>query len=166
MSCFVVSCVPADSLVQCSTCTTAQMSKEVKLPVRQVDFDKIMIIVLLVFSCDQVALRTLLSACSSVCPSHIWQCSCHLIILKFSGIITIDRRDVHAKGQGQRSKIKVTEVIPFSRFRTVTDQFEFTYSNKMMHKAWCCSEEVPYSFSRSSVKFQGHTATSQLQINE
>ena len=28
----------------------------------------------------------------------------------------------------------------------------------MMHIAWCCLEEVPYCFSRSSVKFQGHTA--------
>ena len=28
----------------------------------------------------------------------------------------------------------------------------------MMHKAWCCLEEVPYCFSRSSVKFQGHAA--------
>ena len=27
-----------------------------------------------------------------------------------------------------------------------------------MHIAWCCLEEVPYCFSRSSVKFQGHTA--------
>ena len=28
----------------------------------------------------------------------------------------------------------------------------------MMHKAWCYLEEVPYCFSRSYVKFQGHTA--------
>ena len=28
----------------------------------------------------------------------------------------------------------------------------------MMHIAWCCLEEVLYCFSRSSVKFQGHTA--------
>ena len=28
----------------------------------------------------------------------------------------------------------------------------------MMHMAWCCLEEVPSCFSRSSVKFQGHTA--------
>ena len=28
----------------------------------------------------------------------------------------------------------------------------------MMHKAWCCLGEVPYCFSRSSVKFQGHKA--------
>ena len=27
-----------------------------------------------------------------------------------------------------------------------------------MHIAWCCLEEVPYCFPRSSVKFQGHTA--------
>ena len=32
-----------------------------------------------------------------------------------------DRCDVHAKGQGQKWKVKVTEVMtPFSRFRTVT----------------------------------------------
>ena len=37
-------------------------------------------------------------------------------------------------------------------------QFELTYGNEMMYKAWCCLEEVPYSFSRSSVKFQGHAA--------
>ena len=56
-------------------------------------------------SCDQAALRTYISVCPSVCPSvtPFWQCSCHCFILKFSGDITIDRRDVHAKGQGQRS---------------------------------------------------------------
>ena len=27
----------------------------------------------------------------------------------------------------------------------------------MMHKAWCSIEEVPYYFSRSSIKFQGNT---------
>ena len=26
----------------------------------------------------------------------------------------------------------------------------------MMHKAWCRTEEVPYCFSRSSIKFEGH----------
>ena len=41
--------------------------------------------------------------------------------MKFSGIITIDKSDVHSRGQGQRSKVKVTEVKhKFSRFRTVT----------------------------------------------
>ena len=36
-------------------------------------------------------------------------------------------------------------------------QFQFTNGYKMLHKAWSSIEEVPYCFSRSSVKFQGHT---------
>ena len=64
-----------------------------------------------------------LSVCPSVCPSvtPFWLCSHHRIIMKFSGVITSDRSDVHAKGQGQRSKVKVTEVTTqLYRFRTVT----------------------------------------------
>ena len=65
-------------------------------------------------SWDQILRR-----CPSVTP--FWPCSHHQIIMKFSGVITNDKSDVHAKGQGQRSKVKVTEVMtPFSRFRTVT----------------------------------------------
>ena len=37
-------------------------------------------------------------------------------------------------------------------------QFEFTKGFEMMHKAWCNVEQVPYYFSRSSIKFQGHMA--------
>ena len=37
-------------------------------------------------------------------------------------------------------------------------QFEFTNGYEMLHKAWSSIAEVPYRFSRSSVKFQGHTA--------
>ena len=65
--------------------------------------------------------------CPSVRPSvrpsvtPLALCSHQRIILKFSGVITNDRCDVRAKGQGQRSKVKVTEVMnPLSRFRTVT----------------------------------------------
>ena len=56
-------------------------------------------------------------------PSDLpcWLCSHHRIIMKFSGVITSDKSDVHAKGQGQRSKVKVTEVTTqLNRFRTVT----------------------------------------------
>ena len=63
----------------------------------------------------------------SVCPSvrlsvtPFWLCFHHRIIMKFSGVITSDRSDVHAKGQGQRSKVKLTEVTTqLYRFRTVT----------------------------------------------
>ena len=48
------------------------------------------------------------SICLSITPLSI--CSHYHIIMKFSGVITIDRRDVHTKGQGQRSKVKVLEV--------------------------------------------------------
>ena len=65
-----------------------------------------------------------LSVCLSVRPSvrhTIWHCSCPRIILQISGVIAIDRRDVHAKGQGQSARVKVAEVMtPFNRFRTVT----------------------------------------------
>ena len=57
-----------------------------------------------IFSCDQAALQMVFSVCPSVCLS-----------------ITSDRSDVHAKGQGQRSKVKVTEVTnQLYRFGTVT----------------------------------------------
>ena len=82
---------------------------------------------LIIFSCDQAALQMVFSVRLSVCPSvrlsvtPFWLCSHHRIIMKFSGVITSDRSDVHAKGQGQRSKVKVTEVTTqLYRFRTVT----------------------------------------------
>ena len=80
-----------------------------------------------VFSCDQEALQMVFSVCLSVCPSvclsvtPFWLCFHHRIIIKFSGVITNDQGKVHAKGQGQRSKVKVTEVTTqLNRFRTVT----------------------------------------------
>ena len=67
------------------------------------------------------------SVCLSVCPSvrlsvtPFSPCSHHRIIMKFSGVITMVNSDVHAKGQGQRSKVKVTEVnTQLRRFRTLT----------------------------------------------
>ena len=56
-------------------------------------------------------------------PSDLpcWLCSHHRIIMIFSGVITQDQGKVHAEGQGQRSKVKVTEVTTqLNRFRTVT----------------------------------------------
>ena len=35
----------------------------------------------------------------------------------------------------------------------------------MMHKAWSSTEEVPYCFARSSVKFQGHTALKIIEFD-
>ena len=64
-----------------------------------------------------------LSVCLSVRLSvtPFWLCSHHCIIMKFSGLITNDRSDVHAKGQGQSFKVKVTQVTTqLNGFRTVT----------------------------------------------
>ena len=65
-----------------------------------------------------------LSVRPSVCLSvrhTFWLCSHHRIIMKFAGVITTDQGKVHAKGQGQRSKVKVTEVTTqLSRFWKVT----------------------------------------------
>ena len=83
------------------------------------------------FSYDQAALQMVFSVRLSVCPSvrpsvrpsvtPFWLCSHHRIIMKFSGDITNDQSKVHAKYQGQRSKVKVTEVTTqLNRFRTVT----------------------------------------------
>ena len=71
----------------------------------------------------RAALWMVHSVCLSVSLSitPFWLCSHHCITMKFSEVITNDWNDVHAKGQGHRSKVKVTEVItPLSRFRTVT----------------------------------------------
>ena len=80
-----------------------------------------------IFSCDKAALRTLQSIRPSVCPSvrpsftPFSLCSHNRIIMKFSGVIINDQGNVHAKGQGQMSKVKVTEVkTQLSRFWTVT----------------------------------------------
>ena len=69
--------------------------------------------------CLSVRLSVCPSVCLSVTPFLL--CSHHRIIMKFSGVITNDQGKIHAKGQGQRSKVKVTEVTTqLNRFRTVT----------------------------------------------
>ena len=50
-----------------------------------------------------------LSVHPSVCHTFSL-CFSHHIIMKFSGVIAMGKNDVHAKGQGQKSKVKVIEV--------------------------------------------------------
>ena len=55
-----------------------------------------------------------------------------------------------------RSEVKVTEIkTQFSCFRTITPVWIYIWWWNDAHR--CCLEEVPYCFSRSSIKFQGHT---------
>ena len=99
----------------------------------------------------------------SVCPSvrlsvtPFSPYSNHRIIMKFSGVITMVKSDVHAKGQGQRSKVKVTEVnTQLSRFRTLTQVWIHIWQWNHAH-SWKQHRRGALLFSRSSVKFQGHT---------
>ena len=123
------------------------------------------------FSCDQAAIWLVQSVRPSVCPSvrlsvtPFSPCSHHHIIMKFSGVITNDKSDVHAKGQGQRSEVKVTEVnTQLNRFRTVTLVWihiwwwNDAYSLMMLRRG-------ALLFSRSSVKFQGHTALKSVKFD-
>ena len=70
--------------------------------------------------------------------------------------------DVPIVFQGHPSNLKVTRdknrrFWPKFSVSGLQLHFEFTDIYEMMHKAWNSIEEVPYCFSRSSVKFQGHT---------
>ena len=96
------------------------------------------------------------SVCLSVTPFS--PCSHHRIIITFSRFITNDKCDVHAKGQGQRSKVKVTEVkTKFSRFRTITPiGIHIWWWNNA--QGLVLLRRGALLFWRSSVKFQGHTA--------
>ena len=110
------------------------------------------------------------SVCPSVRPSvrlsvtPFSPCSHHHIIIKFSGVITNDKSDVHAKGQGQMSKVKVTEVnTQLNRFRTVTlvwihiSWWNEAYSLMMLRRGALLFFKVIRQISRShgskSVKF-------------
>ena len=109
------------------------------------------------FNCGQAALETLLyvrlSVPLSVTPNS--QCFSHGIILELSGVFTIDKSNVYAKGQCQRSKVKVRDAK--NKFCSNLGgsrpwlQFEFTDGYEKIHKAWSSREEVPYFF-------QGHTS--------
>ena len=105
------------------------------------------------------------SVCLSVRLSHLFLlCSHHRIIMKLSGVITNDHSKVHAKGQGQRLKVKVTKVkTQLNRFRTVTPVRIHIWWWIDAHK--CYSEKVLYCFSRSSAKFQGHSALKSVEFD-
>ena len=121
---------------------------------------------LVIFSCDQAAIWLVQSVCLSVRPSVCLSvclsvtpfspCSHHRIIMKFSGVITNDKSDVHAKGQGKRSKVKVTEVnTQLNRFQTVTPVWihiwwwNYAYSLMMLRRGALLFFKVIRQISRS-----------------
>ena len=102
-------------------------------------------------------LSVCLSACLSVCLSvtPFWLCSHHSIIMKFSGVITKDHGNSHAKGQGQRSKVKVTESQPNLTVSGLQLQFEFTCDDEMIHIASCCLGKVFFKVIRKISRSHG-----------
>ena len=123
------------------------------------------------FSCNQAALQMVFSVCPSVrlsvclsvrlsvCPSHLFD-YVPIIVSSWNFQEFLPMTNVRSmqkvKVRGQRSRSQRSQ--PNLTVSGLYLQFEFTYDDEMMHIAWCCLEEVPYCFSRSSVKFQGHTA--------
>ena len=76
-----------------------------------------------------------------LCLSHLFH---YVPIMVSSGVITNDISDVYAKVQGQRSRIKVTEVKnQSSHFGTIIPVW-FHIWYEMMHKAWYSLGAVPY----------------------
>ena len=92
----------------------------------------------------QLLRHLFLSVCLSVRLSHLFQYVPIIVSSWNYWVITIDRRDVHAKVKvrGQRSQ----RSWPHLAVSGALLQFEFSYGNEMMHKASCCLEEVPYCF--------------------
>ena len=109
-------------------------------------------------SWDQI-LRRCPSVRPSVCLSHLFD-YVPIIVSSWNFQELLPMTKVRSmqkvKVRGQRSRSQRSQ--PNLTVSGLWLQFEFTYDDKMMHIAWCCLEEVPYCFSRSSVKFQGHTA--------
>ena len=66
------------------------------------------------------------------------------------------------KFQGHTAQ-KSSILTQIGRLRSITPVWS-TNGYEMMHKAWSSIEEVPYCFSRSSVKFQGHTEQKNRQF--
>ena len=99
------------------------------------------------------------SVCMSVCLSHLFDyVPIILSSWNFQELLPVTKvtsmQKVKVRGQRSRSQ-RSTPNLAASGLEL---QFEFTYGNEIMHTAESSIEEVPYCFSRSSVKFQGHTA--------
>ena len=78
--------------------------------------------------------------------------------MKFLGVITNDNSYVHTKGQGQRSKVKITEVTTqLNRFRTLTQVWIHIWWRNDAYSLMLLRRGA-LLFSRSSIQFQGHTA--------
>ena len=80
-----------------------------------------------------------------------------------SNSIWIHQWWIQKLGVTVRSK-KASNLTQIGRFRTLTPVWIHQWLRNL-HKAWSCIVEVPYCFSRSYVKFQGHTALKSVKFD-
>ena len=94
-----------------------------------------------------------LFVCLSVTPFAL--CSHHRIIMKFSGVYTIDRSDAHTKGQCQRLKFMISTEVKITDFEQNWELPDHHSSlNSQMATKWCTKLEVAKK--RCPIVFQGH----------
>ena len=70
----------------------------------------------------------------------------------------------YVKLQGHTAK-KIVNFDPHWPFPDCYSSLKFTNGYEMMHKAWSSIEQLPCCFSRSYVKFQGHTALKIIEFD-
>ena len=120
----------------------------------------------LYFSCDQDALRILLFGHLSVYASTsitFFTMFLSLYQPEIPKVITIAKSDIHAKGQCQRSKVKITEV-KFGHSQYVTPVWIHKWlRNHAQSLKWCRRDAL--CFSMSSVKILGHTVKKSTVFN-
>ena len=119
------------------------------------------------FSCDQRALWIVQSVCPSVrlsvCPSVCLSFHYDPIIVSSWNLQELlpllPLIEVMSTQKSKDTEVKT----PFSHFGTVTPVWIHILHvvknvfSILMGEAWCGIGEMPYCFSRSSIKFQGHT---------
>ena len=106
------------------------------------------------FSCDQTAIWMV----QFIRPSFGLSITPFRSYYQWQRWCPCKRSKSEVKGQGHSSKHNLAFSGPWL-------QFEFTYDDEMMHKTWCCIGEGLYCFSRSSVKFQGHTGKKNRRLD-
>ena len=85
---------------------------------------------------------------------HRWIWNDAQSLVKYRGGSLLFSKVIHqiSRSQGKKNR----RFWPEWSVSGVKLPFEFTDGIEMLHKAWCSIEEVPYYFSRSYIKFQGH----------
>ena len=114
---------------------------------------------------QSVRLSVCLSVCRSVCLSHLFDyVSIIVSSWNFQGLLPMTKVTFMQKVKARDQRARLQRSAPNLTVSGLELQIEFTYDDEMMHTAWWCLGEVPYCFSRSSIKFQGHTALKRVQF--